>query len=90
MDTFKIAEISSIYKSFPNNVYLPIETKLLFNYRSDLMPQIGSFHGTDSPLEKNKKQDSTKVLSGSITMKYSKYKINQGIEDTFFEEEEPE
>jgi hypothetical protein len=54
------------------------------------MPQIGSFHGMDSPLEKNKKQDSTKVLSGSITMKYSKYKINQGIEDTFFEEEEPE
>jgi outer membrane lipoprotein-sorting protein len=89
MDTFKIVEISSIYKSFPDNVNLPIETKLLFNYRSDMMPQMGGFHGPNSPIAKSNGQDSTKVMSGSIIMKYSKYKINQGIDDAFFEKEEP-
>ena len=89
MDTFKIVEISSIYKSFPDNVNLPIETKLLFNYRSDMMPQMGGFHGPNSPIAKSNEQDSTKVMSGSIIMKYSKHKINQGIDDAFFEKEEP-
>ena len=89
MDTFKIVEISSIYKSFPDNINLPIETKLLFNYRSDMMPQMGGFHGPNSPIAKSNEQDSTKVISGSIIMKYSKYKINQGIGDAFFEKEEP-
>ena len=88
-DTFKIVEISSIYKSFPDNVNLPIETKLLFNYRSNMMPQMGGFHGPNSPIIRSNEQDSTKVMSGSITMKYSKYKINQGINDSFFEKEEP-
>ena len=90
MDTFKIVDISSNYKSFPNNINLPTETKLSFNYRSDIMSQMTSFHGSDYPIKKSKEQDSTKVMSGSITMKYSKYKINQGIDDTFFEEEDPE
>ena len=90
MDTFKIVEISTEYKSFLNNINLPIETTLLFNYRSDIMPAMVNFHGSNSPIKKSTKQDSTKVMSGSITMKYSKYKINQGIEDAFFEEEEPE
>ena len=85
IDTFKIVEILSEYKSFPNNINLPIETKLLFNYRSDIMPQMVNFHGSNSPLKKSNEQDSTKVMSGSITMKYSKYKINQGIDDAFFE-----
>ena len=87
MDTFKIVEISSNYKSFLNNINLPTETKLSFNYRSDMMPQMIGFHGPTSPSKKSNDQDSTKVMSGSITMKYSKYKINQGIDDAFFEEE---
>jgi len=87
MDTMKIVEISSIYKSFPDNVNLPIETKLLFNYRSDMMPQMVNLHSSNSPIAKSNEQDSTKVMSGSITMTYSKYKINQGIDDVFFEEE---
>ena len=89
IDTFKIVEISSEYKSYANNINLPTETKLSFNYRSDMMPQMIGFHGPTSPSKKSNDQDSTKVLSGSITMKYSKYKINQGIDDAFFEEEEP-
>jgi len=89
MDIFKIVEISSKYKSFPDNVNLPIETKLLFNYRSDMMPQMGGFHGPNSPNAKSNEQDSTKVMSGSITMKYSKYKINKGIDDAFFEKQKP-
>ena len=87
MDTMKIVEISSTYKSFPDNVNLPIETKLLFNYRSDMMPQMVNLHSSNSPIAKSNEQDSTKVMSGSITMTYSKYKINQGIDDVFFEEE---
>ncbi len=89
MDTFKVVEISSIYKSFPNNISLPLETKLLFNYRSDMMPEMINFHGSNSPIKKREENDSTKVISGSIILKYSKYKINQGIEDAFFEEEDP-
>ena len=87
MDTFRILEISSTYKSFANNINMPVETKLLFNYRSDMMPQTIGFHGPATPNKKSNDQDSTRVMSGSITMKYSKYKINQGIEDSFFEEE---
>ncbi|MCK4904042.1 MAG: hypothetical protein KAS35_05070 [Candidatus Marinimicrobia bacterium] len=90
MDTFKIVEISSEYKSFPNNINLPIETNLLFNYRSDIMPAMVSFHGSNSPIKKSTKQDSIKVMSGSITMKYSKYNINQGIDDAFFVEKKPD
>ncbi|NHZ86099.1 MAG: hypothetical protein GWP19_09480 [Planctomycetia bacterium] len=87
MDTFKIVEISSTYKSFPNNINLPLETRLVFNYRSDMIPQMANFHGSNTVVNKSNEQDSTKVMSGSITMKYSKYKINQGIEDAFFEKE---
>ena len=90
MDTFKIVEITSIYGSFPNKIYLPVETNLLFSYRSDMMSQMVSFHGSNSPIKKSNDSDSSKVLSGSITMKYSKYKINQGIDDEFFEEDVPE
>ena len=90
MDTFKIVEISSGYKSFPNNINLPIETRLSFNYSSDMMPKMVGFHGPTSPSKKSNEQDSKKMMSGSITMKYSKYKINQGIDDAFFEKEDQE
>jgi len=89
MDTFKIVEITSIYESFPNKIYLPVETNLLFKYRTDMMSKMVRFHGSNSPIKKSNETDNTKVKSGSITMKYSKYKINQGIDDEFFEEDVP-
>jgi hypothetical protein len=32
----------------------------------------------------------SKKFSGSIVLKFSKYKVNQGIERSFFVDEEPE
>lgn len=88
MDTTKVIEIQSEYKSFPNDIHLPKETIIKFEY-SGGMPSGMETTFSDNHQFINKKSDtSEKKMSGIITLKFSKYKVNQGIEDAFFEEKE--
>ena len=90
MDTLKVVDIQSEYKTLRDDIHLPVETVIKFKYSSglpsgveetiDFKHQFGGMQ--DDSLEKD--------LSGMITLKFSDYKVNKGIEDTFFEKEESE
>ena len=97
MDTMKIIEIESDYTFVSNEVYLPKETTISFEYSGDLTSGIeNSFHSDNQIV--NMKKDmimnsetteklKNKKFSGFITLKFSKYIVNQGLDDSFFEEE---
>ncbi len=64
---------------------LPSEVKFIFNVENFKMPasMTGEF---DKPKEKNKDES----ITGVVIVKYNDYKLNQGIEDSFFDEENSE
>ncbi len=64
---------------------LPSEVKFIFNVENFKMPRsmTGEF---DKPKDENK-EDS---ITGEVIVKYDNYILNQGFEDSFFEEENPE
>ncbi len=90
MDTLKVVDIQSEYKTLRDDIHLPVETVIKFKYSSglpsgveetiDFTHQFGGMQ--DDSLEKD--------LSGMITLKFSDYKVNKDIEDAFFDEEESE
>lgn len=88
MDTIKVVEIQSEYKSFPNDIHLPKETIIKFEYSGGLLSGVERTFGARHQFGSMQDESSGKDLSGIITLKFSDYKVNQGIEDTFFKEEE--
>ena len=78
---------------------MPVETTINFEYIGGLPSGIESFH-SDDPIINMKKDAmmdtdmmdklSEKEMKGIITLNFSKYKINQGLERQFFTGEEPE
>ncbi len=99
MDTSQVIEIESEYKKVKDDVYLPKETIIKFQYSKDLTAEIeNSIQSTDHivSMKRDMVLDSEtgeelkeQEFSGLITLKFSKYKVNQGLEDSFFETEEP-
>ncbi|MBU0528657.1 hypothetical protein KKF86_02750 [bacterium] len=90
MDTMKVVEIKSEYQSIRDDIYLPKETVIKFEYSGGLPSGMEETFGARHQFG-NKQDDSQgKDLSGIITLKFSDYKVNEGIEDTFFEEEKTE
>jgi outer membrane lipoprotein-sorting protein len=89
MDTVKVVEISSIYKSVRDNIYLPKETVIKFQYSGGLPSGVEKTFGEKHQFGRMQDDSSEKDLSGMITLIFSDYKVNKGIEDTFFEEDEP-
>ena len=90
MDTVKVVEIQSEYKSFEDGINLPKETIIKFEYSGGLPSGVEKTFGARHQFGGMQDDSLEKDLSGMITLKFSDYKVNQGIEDTFFEEEEPE
>lgn len=90
MDTVKVVEIQSEYKLIGENIYLPKETVINFEYAGSVPPGIEKTIGEKHKFGNMKTDTSEKKMSGSISLKFSDYKVNKGIEDTFFEEEESE
>jgi outer membrane lipoprotein-sorting protein len=90
MDTTKVVEIQSEYKSFSDDIHLPIETIIKFKYSGGLPSGVEKTFGARHQFGGMQGDSLEKDLSGMITLKFSDYKVNKGIENTFFEEEEPE
>jgi len=100
MDTTKLLEIESDYKNVKDGIYLPKKTIIKFEYSKDLTKELNeSFHSNnqivnmkkDMVLESDVAEEiDKKEFSGLITLKFSKYKVNQGIDRSFFVDEEPE
>lgn len=99
MDTTRVLEIDSEYINVIDNIYLPKETVVKFEYSKDLTTELDdSFHSNNQVM--NMKKDmmldsetgedlkDTK-FDGIITLKFSKYKVNQGLEEDLFIEETP-
>lgn len=51
-------------------------------------PELNKLMELDTPTENNPSKRSNDNFSGKIKVEYNNYKVNQGIEDSFFEEEE--
>ena len=88
MDTVKVVEIQSEYKSFQNDIHLPRETVINFEYSGGLPSGVEKTIGARHQFGGTQNDSSEKKMSGRITLKFSDYKVNKGIEDTFFEEKE--
>jgi hypothetical protein len=88
MDTVKVVEIQSEYKLIGENIYLPKETVINFEYAGSVPSGIEKTIGEKHQFGNMKTDTSEKKMSGSISLKFSDYKVNKGIEDTFFEEGE--
>lgn len=87
MDTTKVIEIQSEYKSFPNEIYLPKETVIKFEYSGGLPSGAEKTFGKKHQFGGTQNDSSEKKMSGIITLKFSNYKVNKGIDDVFFEKE---
>jgi len=85
MDTIKVMEISSIYKSIRNDIYLPKETVIKFEYSGGLPSGVEKTIGAKHQFDSSQKDLKGKDLSGIMTLKFSDYKVNKGIDDAFFE-----
>ena len=89
----KIVDINSKYKQFDDGIHLPVETIINFKYNGGLPSGMESFH-SDDPIINMKKDAmmdtemmdklSEKEMKGIITLKFSKYKVNQGLDRQFF------
>ncbi|MEE8341861.1 MAG: hypothetical protein V3R52_07175 [Candidatus Neomarinimicrobiota bacterium] len=90
MDTIKVVEIQSEYKLLNDDIHLPLETVIKFKYSSNLPPGVEKTIGAKHQFGGMQNDSLDKDLSGKISLKFSDYKINKGIEDAFFEEEKPE
>jgi len=86
-DTSKVVEIVSEYDLITEDIYLPKETVISFEYSRGMPSEMDDTFGARHQFGSMQDESQEKEMSGSITLKFSKYKINQGIEDTFFEEE---
>lgn len=99
IDTIQVIEIESEYKEVKDDIYLPKETIIQFQYSKDLTAEIeNSIQSTDHivSIKRDMVLDSEtgeelmeQEFSGLITLKFSKYKVNQGLDDSFFDSEEP-
>lgn len=69
-----------------SNMKYPLPGKLIFSFNTKDMKVPRGFHGP-SDSEKNK-TDTKKSENGKVYITYSNYKVNQGISDKVFEEEE--
>ena len=100
LDTSRILEIESDYVLVKDDIYLPKETIVKFEYSKDLTAELdNTLHSNNQVM--NMKKDmvldsetgeelkDTK-FDGIITLKFSNYKVNQGIEEDFFIEENTE
>lgn len=96
-DTTRILEIESDYKEVAEDIFLPKETSIQFEYSKNLASELeNSFHSDNQIVNMKKdivlESDAAKnideqKISGQISLKFSKYKVNKGLEESFFVEE---
>ena len=89
IDTLKVVDIQSEYTDVQKGIFLPKETVINFEYSGGLPTGMEDTFGARHQFGGIKNNSQGKDLSGIITLKFSDYKVNRGIENTFFEEEEP-
>ena len=100
LDTSRILEIESDYVLVKDDIYLPKETVVKFEYSKDLTADLDNTLQSNNQVMNMKKDmvlasetgeelKETK-FDGIITLKFLKYKVNQGLKEDFFIEEEIE
>ncbi len=90
LDTTKVLEIQSEYISLGNEIYLPRETIINFEYSGGMPAGIEDSFGERHQFGGMGNDPKEKDMSGTITLKFSKYEVNKGLERSFFTEEESE
>jgi len=85
MDTSKVVETQSEYIAIQNGIFLPKETVIKFEYSSGLPSGMEDTFGARHQFGGAQNSSEEKELSGIITLIFSDYKVNRGIEDIFFE-----
>ena len=89
MDTVKVVEIQSEYESITDDIYLPKETVISFDYSGGMPSGMEDTFRAKHQFGSMQNDSQKKEMSGSITLKFSKYKVNKGLEDAFFGQKEP-
>ncbi|MFC1527356.1 outer membrane lipoprotein carrier protein LolA [Candidatus Neomarinimicrobiota bacterium] len=87
MDTSKVVEIETEYGSVAEDIYLPKETIISFEYLGVMSSGREDTFGAKHQFGSQQGDSQKNGISGMITLKFSDYKVNKGINDTFFVEE---
>ncbi|MFQ6604616.1 MAG: hypothetical protein ACE5D8_03575 [Fidelibacterota bacterium] len=79
LDSVTIFQIESEYEEVTDGIWMPIKTNMVIRMPSDMQSNIPDHAVEDMGLE-------DKPFEGNIIIRYSRYKINKGIKDSFFNE----
>jgi outer membrane lipoprotein-sorting protein len=87
VDTLTLMMIQSTYRQFDGDIWLPRKTEMRFSLPGEHLQRIGDHEpfagpfGDDQIPTDTLKQGS---IGGTVTLKYSRYRINKGLKDRFF------
>ena len=91
-DTSQVMHLSIEYMEVAPDIHLPVETHLQFQLNEQFLRSRGGprhFNSDDSGLLQLDAQTSQN-MRGAATIKFSRYRVNQGIHDSFFNDANPD
>ncbi|NOZ74184.1 MAG: hypothetical protein GXO90_02245 [FCB group bacterium] len=91
LDTTRVLTMISDYGVYSDHLYLPERTEVNFTLGSQLLQRLDRNRGGPGPMIHDTDPEFTsKNISGQVVMKFTRYRINKGIPDRIFQEDEPE
>ncbi len=91
VDTSRVLVITSDYGEYPEQVYLPKRTKVIFRLGSHMLKKLNSNRTGPGPIfQESTQEDKDQDFSGHVVMEFSHYQINKGIPDDVFEDRNAE
>ena len=79
MDTITVFAIQSEYEEVEKGIWLPILTEMNISFPK-------TEHKLPEDVSRSMGLENKSSMEGKITIRYSKYKVNRGIKDSFFED----
>ncbi len=79
-DSLTVFRITSTYEEVTDNIWMPVETTMMIRMTSGMQANMPDHAAADMGLSDDK------PFEGEIVVRYSRYRINKGIKDSFFNE----
>jgi outer membrane lipoprotein-sorting protein len=86
LDTFQVLHLSIEYSEVAPEIHLPVETRLQFQMNEQFLRSRGSprHFDPDGPGLPQLDMQTAGDIHGEATIKFSRYRVNQGLPDSFF------
>lgn len=86
VDTMTVLSVKSTYTEVERGIWLPEETELRFTLSGDYLKRIGDRQPMGGPFQEESGEPlpEGKDYEGIVRLKYSRYRVNQGVSDDVF------